>query len=86
MGQVMMGGLKGCHFLFKDWDLNLLRGGHIDLLVGFRSRFLGWEEGIGEGIGITEVIGIIGGRPGGLGGETIGDEVWWEAVGGRVVR
>ena len=41
MGQVMMGGLKRCHFLLKNWDLNLFRGGHIDLLVGFRSRFFG---------------------------------------------
>ena len=41
MGQVMMGGLKRCHFLLKNWDLNLFRGGHIDLLVRFRSRFFG---------------------------------------------
>ena len=45
MGQVMMGGLKGCHFLLKNWDLNLFRGGHINLLVGLRSRFL-WIGGL----------------------------------------
>ena len=41
MGQVMMRCLKGCHFLLKDWDLNLLWGGHKNLFVGFRSRFFG---------------------------------------------
>ena len=39
MGQIMVGGFKGCHFLLENWDLNLFRGGHINLLVGLISRF-----------------------------------------------
>ena len=53
MGQIMVGGFKGCHFLLENWDLNLFRGGHIDWLVGFRSRFFGVGGGDWWGSGNT---------------------------------
>ena len=43
--------------MFKNWDLNLFRGGHMDLVLGFISGPFGmgrgswWEEsGLGRGL------------------------------------
>ena len=54
--------------------------------MGLGLDFLGWEDGIGGGIGILEVIGIIGGKSGGSGGDVICGEVWWEADSGKGVE
>ena len=47
---------------------------------------MGWEEGIGGGIGRTEVIGIVGGKGGGSGGDVISDGVRWETLGDKGVE
>ena len=40
----MNGGFLRCHFMLKNWDLDLIRGGHMDLLL----RFGFWLFGVGR--------------------------------------
>ena len=51
--------------------------------MGLDLDFLGWEDGIGGGIGILGVIEVIGRDSGGSEGDVIFSGVWWEAALGR---
>ena len=45
----MQGGLKRGHLMFKNWDLDLLRRRHVDLLGFLFGPFWGSREGRGRG-------------------------------------
>ena len=40
----MIRGFKRCYFMLKNWDLDLFRGGHVDLLMRFRFRLFGMRR------------------------------------------
>ena len=45
----MQGGLKRGHLMFKNWDLDLLRRRHVDLLVFLFGSFWGSRGSGGRG-------------------------------------